>query len=69
MEVLKSLPVMKREDLQDNMDAYISDVGGPFIDDATGGSSGTPMVFKVDRQTQVAREASLMWSDAMAGWS
>ncbi len=36
--------------------------------DATGGSSGTPMRFLVDRATQIARESSLYWSDSLAGW-
>ena len=38
------------------------------FEDATGGSSGTPMRFLVDRATQIARESSLYWADSLAGW-
>ena len=44
----------------------------PVVDRATvqraGGSTGTPMSFRVDRETQIARESSLMWADGLAGW-
>lgn len=39
-----------------------------IVEDATGGSTGTPMRFKVDRATQIAREASLYWANHLAGW-
>lgn len=66
--LLGTLPVMKRSDIQANPAAFIAEGTEHFMDDATGGSTGTPMRFKVDRATQIAREASLYWSDHLAGW-
>lgn len=59
---------MSRSEIQSDPDAFLSDLGGPWSEDATGGSTGTPMVFRVDRETQIARESSLMWADSLAGW-
>ena len=59
---------MVRSDVQERPQDFFSDDAAAAADDATGGSSGTPMAFKVDRQTHVAREASLMWADQFAGW-
>ncbi len=42
---------------------------GRVVVDATGGSSGTPMRFLVDRATQIARESSLYWANSLAGWA
>ena len=67
-EVLTSLPVMTRRDIQSSPSDFGSDSSDPSIEDATGGSTGTPMRFRVDRCTQVARESSLYWSDSLAGW-
>ena len=67
-DVLATLPIMERSDIQQEPTAFISSVAEPFIDDATGGSTGTPMRFKIDRPTQIAREASIMWSDSLTGW-
>jgi phenylacetate-CoA ligase len=69
IEQLRALELMRREDIQREPDAFRSDEAAPTFDDATGGSTGTPMVFKVDRQTQIARESSLMWADSLAGWA
>jgi phenylacetate-CoA ligase len=66
--VLAELPVMNRSAIQAEPSAFLSSASGALIDDATGGSSGTPMRFKVDRATQIARESSLYWSDSLAGW-
>lgn len=66
-EVLASLPVMTRAEIQ-AAPAEFSAPGMAYIDDATGGSSGTPMTFRVDRATQIARESSLYWADSLAGW-
>lgn len=67
-DALQEVPVMRRAEIQSDSAPFLSDVGEVFAQDATGGSTGTPMVFAVDRETQVAREASLMWSDSLAGW-
>ncbi len=67
-EVLASLPGMSRSAIQADPVSFLSTAAGETIDDATGGSSGTPMRFKIDRATQIARESSLYWSDALAGW-
>jgi len=66
--VLSELPPMRRADIQQDIQRYLSERNDNAVDDATGGSTGTPMVFKVDWNTQVAREASLMWGNSMAGW-
>ncbi len=67
-EVLARFPVLTRAQVQERgaelRAANIVDV----VPDATGGSTGTPMTFQVDRATQVARESSLMWADSLAGW-
>lgn len=67
-EILARLPVIRRADIQQDSRKFESDNTGVCADDATGGSTGTPMVFKVDRDTQIAREASLMWANSLAGW-
>ena len=67
-EILRAIPPMVRSDIQEHPTDFRADNVGDSVDDATGGSSGTPMVFRVDRSTQIAREASLMWADQLAGW-
>lgn len=67
-EILARLPIIRRADIQQDSRKFESDAAGVCADDATGGSTGTPMVFKVDRDTQIAREASLMWANSLAGW-
>lgn len=66
--VLAQLPTMRRADIQANPAAYVAQNASEMVDDHTGGSTGTPMTFKVDRATQRAREASLMWANGLAGW-
>ena len=65
--VLARFPVVRRADIQRNPEAFVSDTPGPRVDDATGGSTGTPMMFRVDRNTQIARESSLLWANSLAG--
>lgn len=66
--ILDQLPVLTRRDIQEHLPDMISETATDLRDDATGGSTGTPMSFKVDRETQRAREASLMWANSLAGW-
>ena len=68
MDILATLPVIQRSDLQKNPDAFKADLQGEVYPDATGGSTGTPLRFVVDRVTQRARESSLYWADSLAGW-
>lgn len=68
-EVLSKLPVVRRADMQQDAAKFVSDDSRSWVADATGGSTGTPMAFRVDRDTQIAREASLMWANSLAGWS
>lgn len=68
MSTLSTLPVLRRRDIQANPAAYIARDIKDAVDDHTGGSTGTPMTFKVDSSTQQAREASLMWANSLAGW-
>lgn len=67
LSLLGTLPVLRRTDIQESPDRFLCP-GVPARDDATGGSTGTPLRFKVDDATQIAREASLMWADHLAGW-
>ena len=67
-DVLKTLPVITRADLQRELHLFCAGTNIASYKDATGGSTGTPLSFIVDMQTKIAREASLMWADAMAGW-
>lgn len=66
--ILSTLPIVSRDDLQKNPDQFFASSVHPYVEDATGGSSGTPLRFRVDRATQRAREASLYWADSLAGW-
>lgn len=66
--VLQSLPKLTRAEIQDDLDACLTRDRQTLSGDATGGSSGTPMVFMVDRSAHRAREASLMWANSLAGW-
>lgn len=68
METLRRLPVMRRADIQADPASFVAEGSGPLVDDFTGGSTGTPLAFKVDRATQQAREASLRWANSLAGW-
>lgn len=81
-DVLKSLPLMTRAMIQEDRKRFEAqtvkgsrvkvegqEAGARVVEDATGGSSGTPMRFLVDRATQIARESSLYWSDSLAGWN
>lgn len=65
---LTSLPVMRKSAIQADPEAFINRSAGPSVDDFTGGSTGTPMRFRVDRATQLARESSLYWANSLAGW-
>ncbi len=69
MAVLQQLPVMRRSEIQANPASFIAEGATGLVDDFTGGSSGTPLCFKVDRATQQAREASLYWANSLAGWN
>lgn len=67
-DVLAKLPPLRRADIQANPASFVADDATGVVDDHTGGSTGTPLTFKVDRPTQQAREASLMWANGLAGW-
>lgn len=66
--VLAGLPLVSRVDLQRQPERFYAEGCPERFPDATGGSTGTPLRFVVDRATQRARESSLYWSDALAGW-
>ncbi len=68
MAALARLPVLRRSVLQAEPAAFVAADAAGLTDDHTGGSTGTPLTFKVDRATQQAREASLMWANGLAGW-
>ena len=68
MEVLAMLPVLTRDAIQADETAFLAEGMGEAVEDATGGSTGTPMTFKVDRSTQVSRESSLYWANRLADW-
>lgn len=68
LDVLQRLPPLRRADIQADPARYLADDARGARDDFTGGSTGTPLAFKVDRNTQQSREASLMWANTLAGW-
>lgn len=67
-ELLDRLPAVGRTDLQREPEAFRAEGADASVPDATGGSTGTPMRFLVDRPTQIARESSLYWADSLLGW-
>ena len=67
-QLLQRLGIMSRSEIQKAPERYLAQGTPSAADDATGGSSGTPMRFKVDVETQIRRESSLMWADSLAGW-
>jgi len=66
--VLQDIPVLSKEELKENMARFLSSVSGGAVDNATGGSSGIPLRFKVDRMRQIAGEAAHIWGNSMTGW-
>lgn len=66
--VLAGLSPLRRSEIQASPADFVADNAAGAVDDYTGGSTGTPLTFKVDRPTQQAREASLMWANGLAGW-
>lgn len=68
-KALASLPAMRRAGIQADPASFIAEGASGLVDDFTGGSSGTPLCFKVDRATQQAREASLYWANSLSGWN
>lgn len=67
-EILRTLPVMTKQDLKSSAAAYVSFSAKDAIDNSTGGSTGVPLKFKVDRMRQIAGEASHIWANGMSGW-
>ena len=67
-EILQDIPILSREELQQDMPRFVSSALECAVDNATGGSSGMPLRFKVDRMRQIAGEASHIWANGMAGW-
>jgi len=67
-DVLSTLKAVHRREIQSDPGKFIAGSVRHAVDDHTGGSTGTPLTFKVDRATQQAREASLMWANGLAGW-
>jgi phenylacetate-CoA ligase len=68
-ELLQTLPIITHRDIQARPDDFRAENAVRAMSDATGGSTGTPMVFYIDSQTQVAREASLFWANSLTGWN
>ncbi|MGD9874738.1 MAG: phenylacetate--CoA ligase family protein [Kiritimatiellia bacterium] len=67
-EVLQRFPVMNKRDLAAAPSEYISSSATDAVDNATGGSTGIPLKFKVDRMRQIAGEAAHIWANSMSGW-
>lgn len=68
-EIYAHIPPLTRTDIQEHGEELVALQAISKSRDFTGGSSGTPMSFRVDRATQVAREASQWWTNSLAGWS
>lgn len=66
--VLAELPVMRREELQRDPAAFTAGDGRWMRDNATGGSTGNPLRFKVDRLRMISGEAAHLWAHGFAGW-
>lgn len=67
-DLMAHIPPVRRADIQRAPNRFLAEGGPPSVDDYTGGSTGTPLIFKVDSAAQQAREASLFWSNGLAGW-
>lgn len=67
-EILRRLPVMNKRDMAAEPSEYISSATKDAIDNATGGSTGIPLKFKVDRMRQIAGEAAHIWANGLSGW-
>lgn len=67
-KAIKKFPICKKEDVRKNSKAYISDLvdNKELIENRTGGSTGEPLKFYMDRKTveyyEAARYRGLSWS-------
>jgi len=68
LKILRDIPILSKEELQQDMLRFVSSSSAGARDSATGGSSGIPLRFKVDRMRQIAGEASHIWANGMSGW-
>ncbi|MEM7391138.1 MAG: hypothetical protein AAF492_02225, partial [Verrucomicrobiota bacterium] len=66
--LLGQLPVMTRQQIQESSERYQASNVSPTFTNSTGGSTGTPMNFKIDRQRQIEGEASHIWANGLSGW-
>ena len=66
--VLQDIPVLSKDELREDMTRFVSSASEGAADNATGGSSGIPLRFKMDRMRQIAGEAAHIWGNSMTGW-
>jgi phenylacetate-CoA ligase len=65
------LPVLTREDIRQNQDALLAS-GIPsdrYEDNFTGGSTGSPIAFKVSKLRWASRKATTQRHDCWTGWN
>ncbi|HWZ74945.1 MAG TPA: hypothetical protein VNX87_00345 [Candidatus Sulfotelmatobacter sp.] len=69
-DILK-LPVLTREDLQQNQDTLLARGVPPdsYEDNFTGGSTGSPVAFKVSKFRWASRKATTLRHDSWTGWN
>lgn len=66
-DALRIIPVLAKKDIQERARDIVVP-GMDSIRDATGGSSGEPMVFYTDLERKKAGEAATYWSNSLAGF-
>ncbi|MBU0677826.1 MAG: hypothetical protein KJ626_06885 [Verrucomicrobia bacterium] len=68
-EVLARLPVMDKKSIQKDPAGFVATYPMEKFSNSTGGSSGIPLNFKVDRERRIAGDASHYWANGLAGWT
>ncbi len=68
LSILQSLPVMRKSDVQTDLMSFVSESSRDSMENSTGGSTGMPMVFRIDQGRKLSGEASHWWSNGLAGW-
>jgi phenylacetate-CoA ligase len=70
LEDLSALPVLEKHDIQERGAEMIAEnwSSGELIRNQTGGSTGTPITFYLDRDRKCSRAAATLRHNAWAGW-
>ena len=70
MTELKKIPALTKKDIQANLDTLTASNYLPeqLVENKTGGSTGSPLLFCLDRERLFSRKASSFRHDRWAGW-